>query len=269
MASTNTNKTILAVGVVAIAAYVAYKALPKLLKKMTGSNGSGGSGGAAGASYYAPYNPDYPQSSQSSGPSLGAQLGLPGLPGGSKAGMLASTSGLTAAGKNQYMNVQQATNMVNADLASGAYSMPLASLDSWNTPEQVNGQWETVENQWDADQAASATMPGPTGNTSTGFGDLSAWLNKALGFDNAPTQNNGLDEGLIPYQQVQQYDLNQVQQSVNAGDQAAVDAGVNALAYADQGSFAGYDSYPSGDSGDDGGNNGGDNSEANEQGDNY
>lgn len=249
MASANTNKTIIAIGVVAIAGYVAYKALPKLLKKL-GTGGTGGSGGAGGASSYAPYNPYATNPGQQSGSPNFSATGTfgPKNPGGTGSTYNPDAAtylpGAATPLANQAYADDLAAQTRDADMpgptgsaATGFGDLSdrinaLLGFGSSDTATLQPGGFTSLDDQaYTADLAAQtedADMPDPTGSASTGFGDLSDWLNEALGFSNPDTStNSGLDPGLIPYEQVQTYDQSQNQQSVSNADDPGVSAANN------------------------------------------
>jgi hypothetical protein len=241
MASKNANGTLWTIALIAIVGFVTYKALPKLLAKLKGNNsgGSGGAGGAAGADYYAPYDPDRPNSSQGSGMSMGAQIGLPSLP-GSKAA--------------QYPT--------NYDTPTNPAALTYASI---NGPRQVDQmdmsdyQNATTDAQMQSDANSIAYSPDfPGTEISSPFANSMAALFKST--EQAPNvTGDGLAGTMISADQAQQFNQDQDVMMVNQGDQsaqAAIDA-VNAYAN-NQGDFGGYDSYPSGDSSDGGDTGGGD-----------
>jgi hypothetical protein len=74
MATANTNKTILALGVVAVLGFLAYKLWPAIRKAINSGSG-GGSGGAGPASAGSSTSPYNPYQNQGSGSSLGASMG--------------------------------------------------------------------------------------------------------------------------------------------------------------------------------------------------
>jgi hypothetical protein len=225
MAKNEGSATVLAIGVVAVMGFLALKLWPTIAKSLKSSGGNGGSGGAAGSAagpgYYAPYNPAGSNSS-GGGMSLGGQMGLPSLPGGSKTSAVKATTAFNSPKNFDYTKADY-----NADLTAGkAESKALAAENvALQGQETALGNDATAAGEKAHGDELDESMDGNT-QTDTGFSDLPDWLNSLLGFDtNSQTtaSDAGLGTGIISQEQIQQFDLSQVAQPDYASNNYAND----------------------------------------------
>jgi hypothetical protein len=217
----SSSKTILAIGVVAVVGFLAYKLWPSLAKALKGSGGSGGTGGVAGASSYQPYNPynPYDRNQQAGMPAFQANMGLGGTNPGGKGGNYTTPSSYTPTGVSAatYAAVNSPSRMVENLDGTGTETMA-----------QYAKEYNALENSpapgsagFNADSYGASLNEQPGLGTPTFGEELASLFGLGPSVSDGSLGISGMDAGIISQQQLQQFDLSQVQQSVSDGSNFA------------------------------------------------